>query len=52
MTEKEYLFEKERILESVRFNDRIKCYRVAARCRRELDALEREWEEEREKRGG
>ena len=48
MTEKEYLFEKERILESVRFNERIKCYRVAARCRRELAALEREWKDEME----
>lgn len=43
--EQEYHLMREVLLEKIAFNEKIRCHLVAARYRRELDELDRLWEE-------
>ena len=43
--EQEYRLKREMLLEKIAFNEKIRCRLVAARYRRELEELDRLWEQ-------
>lgn len=46
--EQEYRLKREMLLEKIAFNEKIRCHLVAARYRRELEELDRLWEQRKD----
>lgn len=46
--EQEYRLKRKMLLEKIAFNEKIRCHLVAARYRRELEELDRLWEQRKD----